>query len=150
MGIRLRVGTPAGLSVLFVLLTGIPLAALGWLGSRLLAQEHALERQQRRDLLENSIALLTHEIELNLSRWEEAAAAGMAGDAAPPPPETLLLVFDARGMVRERGVRLPYFPAIAPDTQLRSPELAAAAALEYRATDLVAAASAYRRLAATT
>jgi hypothetical protein len=68
---RPRVGTPAGLSILFVLLAAVPLAALGWLGSRLLAQEGELERQQRRELLENSTALLAHEIDRSLSRWEE-------------------------------------------------------------------------------
>ncbi len=147
---RLRVGTPAGLSILFVLLAGVPLAALGWLGSRLLVQQGELERQQHLKLLENSAALLAHEIDRSLSRWEEAAAAGIVGDAVTPPAGTVLLVFDERGVTRERGVQLPYVPALAAEPVIRTPALAAAAAIEHQADDLATAASAYRTLAATT
>ena len=149
MHTRLRVGTPIGLSVLFVLLAGIPLAALGWLGSHLLAQERALERQQRRELLDNSTALLTHEIDRSLLRWEEAAATGVISDAPTLPSETVLLVFDSRGVLRQRGVRLPYLPALPPDTVLHSPPLAAAAAIEHQTADPAVAVSLYRRLADT-
>lgn len=147
---RLRAGTPAGLSVLFVLLAGIPLAALGWLGLRLLAQERALEHQQRRELLENSTALLTHEIDRSLSRWEEAATAGITGATATLPSETVLLVFDSRGILRDQGVRLPYVPALAPAPRTQMTDLATAAAVEFQSADPATAASAYRRLAATT
>ncbi len=122
---RLRVGTPAGLSILFVLLAGIPLAALGWLGSRLLASEREVERQQRRELLDNSTAILTHEIDRSLSRWDDAAAAGTTGATAALPPDTVLLVFDSRGVVRSEGIRLPYVPAVITEAQPPGPDLAA-------------------------
>lgn len=147
---RLRVGTPAGLSVLFVLLAGIPLAALGWLGSRLLAQERELERQQRRELLENSTAVLMHEIDRSLSRWEDAAATEVNGAGVTLPAGTVRLVFDRYGVLRNEGVRLPYLPAVAAEPLPGRSDLAAAAAAEFQADDPSAASSAYRRVVAAT
>src|SRR5437870_2952452 len=48
---------PLTLLALFVLLSGIPLAALGWLGIRVLQQDRAIEAQRLRERLENAAGL---------------------------------------------------------------------------------------------
>jgi signal transduction histidine kinase len=147
MPTRLHLGTPARLSLLFVLLAGIPLAVLGWLGRRLIQQERELDRQQRRELLEKSTTLLTNEIGRSLARWEGAAISGAGTVAALVPPGTVALVFNAQGVTRREGVRLPYVPAVAPAENDRwRTALEAAAKLEFQENDFENAAEAYRRL----
>ena len=57
------------LAALSIVLAGIPLVALGWLGGRLLAQDRALESQWRRERLENAATLLTRELDRSLAAW---------------------------------------------------------------------------------
>ena len=58
MNIRTYFSGPVKLLTLFVLLAGVPLAALGWLGWRLLDQDRTLEKQRERDRLDSAAALL--------------------------------------------------------------------------------------------
>lgn len=48
---------PVKLLPLFLVLAGIPLAALGWLGWRLVEQDRVLEQQRLRERLENGANL---------------------------------------------------------------------------------------------
>ena len=64
---RKHLAAPVKLLALFVLLAGIPLAALGWLGWRLLEQDRALETQRLRERLENAASLLAHELDRGLT-----------------------------------------------------------------------------------
>ena len=63
---RTYLSAPVKLLTLFVLLAGIPSAALGWLGWRLLQQDRALENQRERDRLERAAVLLANELERGL------------------------------------------------------------------------------------
>jgi len=145
MSIRLRLGSPAGLSILFVVLAGVPLATLGWLASRLLADEEGRERQQRRELLDNSATVLSHEINRLLSAWEETGSSLNE----PVPAGASRLLYDARGVLRVEGVRLPYVPWIPADFAARTAELSEGLTTEFQRHDPVAAVAAYRRVAET-
>ena len=63
------------LPVWFTVLAGIPLAALGWLGWRLLVQERALEQQRRRERVEDAASVLADDLDRALARWEELLTA---------------------------------------------------------------------------
>lgn len=139
--IRTHLAAPAKLLALFVLLAGIPLAALGWLGWRLLEQDHALENQRERDRLENAAGLLERELDRSLTSWEDLLP------AATPPPGGVLIVFDSRGVLRQQGVRLPYYPRVSSAPEPPAGLFADAEALEFRENGLSKATAAYRSLA---
>ena len=63
MSIPTRRGAPLRLPVWFTVLAGIPLAALGWLGWRLLVQERALEQQRQRERLEDAAGTTAHDLD---------------------------------------------------------------------------------------
>jgi hypothetical protein len=137
------------LAALFVALTAVPLATLGWLGWRLLEQDRALERQRFRERLENAATLLTRELDRSLATWEALLPAAAQGNSVALPPDAVLLVFDVRGVVRHQGARLPFYPLVHPPPDVPGEPFAAAEALEFREQDLGRAATAYRRLAST-
>ena len=118
MIIRKYAGPSVTLPALFVVLAGIPLAALGWLGGRLLVQDRALENQRLREQLENAATLLTREVDRSLATWEEvlslsATPQGLSGPSVALPQNAVVLVFDSGGVLHQRGVRLPYYPFVA-------------------------------------
>ena len=98
---------PARLLLFFIVLAGVPLAALGWLGWRLLEQDRALERQQIRDGLQNGAALLAAECDRVLTAWEEPLSG-----RGPLPAHTVLLIFGEKGVLRRNGTELPYYPMV--------------------------------------
>ena len=65
-----RLASPGKLIALFVILSGVPLIALGWLGWRLLQQDRALDAQRLRDRLENAASVLVREFERELAAWD--------------------------------------------------------------------------------
>jgi len=87
------------LLALFVVLAGIPSAALGWLGWRLLEQDRALENQRLRERLENAADLLARELDRGLARWEDLLPAAAPATSAALPPSAVFLVFDSRGIL---------------------------------------------------
>lgn len=145
---RSRVGTPARLALLMILLAGIPLASLGWLARHVLVQEEAIEHQQLRERLDKSAALLAHELDRALAHWDDLASAALTAMVSLPP-DTSVLVFDADGVVRDQGPRLPYYPALRAAPEPHSEEIAAASVLEFRSGDLSKAEAAYRQIAVT-
>ena len=102
------------LAALFVVLAGIPLIALGWLGGRLLEQDRTLESQRRRERLENAATLLTRELGRSLAAWEALLPSVAQGTAVELPPSGVVLVFDSRGVVQHQGVPLPFYPLLPP------------------------------------
>ena len=53
MHIGRRLESPVMLLALFVVLAGLPLGALGWVGLQLIARDRALDAQRARERLEN-------------------------------------------------------------------------------------------------
>jgi hypothetical protein len=62
--------------VLLASATLIPIVALGWLGLRVLDQDHALEGQRRRERLDLAAGRLALAIERRLQELEERLARG--------------------------------------------------------------------------
>ena len=144
---RKHYGASIKLPALFVIIAGIPLAAFGWLGWRLLEQDRALENQRLRERLENAAGLLARELDRGLAAWEDLLPAVAQGTPVALPADAVALVFDAGGIRQDRGVRLPYYPLVPSLPGTPGSVFAAAEAQEFRDGDLVAAAEAYRRLA---
>ena len=147
---RKRLEASVRLPALFVLLTGVPLVALGWLGWRVLQQDRALETQRSRERLESAATMVTRELDRGLRVWEDVlAAAAQRPDVEPPANTTFLLIdsSDSSGVVQQRGTRLPYYPAVRAPSDAASLPFAAAEAQEFRDNDLRNAAASYRVLA---
>ena len=137
------------LAALFVVLAGIPLGALGWLGGRLLEQDRGLEIQRRRERLENAAALLTRELDRSLAEWEALLPSVTQGTSVALPSSGVIVVFDTRGVLRHQGVPLPFYPLVPPSSEVPGDLFAAGEAQEFRQGDLGSAERAYRRLAST-
>ena len=131
--------------VLFVVLSGVPLIALGWLGWRLLQQDRALDAQRLRDRLDNSATALVREFERELVAWDDLLQQSSDGSAPEPRAGAVVVIFDANGVVQQHGTRLPYFPDVR-FPQMSSAVFADAEADEFRRKDLESAARAYTRL----
>jgi signal transduction histidine kinase len=123
------------------------LAALGWLGWRLLEQDRALENQRDRDHLESAAGLLAHELERALTAWEELLPGAGEGDSAGLPPDAVLLVFDASGILKQQGIRLQFYPRVPAPLDAPAGLFAAAEIEEFREEGLARAATSYRNLA---
>jgi two-component system phosphate regulon sensor histidine kinase PhoR len=138
------------LPVWFTVLAGIPLAALGWLGWRLLVQERALEQQRQRERVEDAASVLANDLDRALARWEDLLPAVASGGAVSLPPGVTALAFDDRGVQRQIGVPLPYYPAVPASAGAASAQFIDAETLEFSRNDLEGAAAAYRRFATAT
>ena len=138
---------PLKLLALFVLLSGIPLAALGWLGWRVLAQDRALETQRVRERLDNAASLVTRELDRGLTTWEAMLAAAASGQRVTLPQDAVFLLITADGVVQQQGVPLPYYPQVPAVAGAHPTAFAAAEEAEFRTQNLPAAIAAYRALA---
>src|SRR5438105_7901502 len=124
------------LALWIVAATLVPLAALIWLGVRVLQQDRDIERQRRRERLEVSAGRLALDIERQLQEREERLARGegigllpTGLDAGSGSPAQLLYQPDTQGK-QETAI-----------TALASGELE-----EFQHRDLIAAAHAYRKV----
>jgi two-component system phosphate regulon sensor histidine kinase PhoR len=126
------------LLALFLLLAGLPLAALGWLGWQLLQQDRALETQRRRERLENSANLLA----------DTLARVSATSPGTQLPRGTVWLLFDERGVIRRVGAALPYYPAVVHQEEAPARLFDAAEAAEFQQANPAKAAEHYRALAA--
>ena len=134
MSRRLHLGTPARLATLFIVLTTIPLAVLGWLGHRSLNQDRDLERTRLEKTLEQTIALLVRELD---STFERVKAGGMTDPALLL--ETLgssatVVHIDPEGEVATEGAPLLYHARL-PADEIDDDRLKAAQYAEFRAGD---------------
>src|SRR5437763_948259 len=107
-----RVRTPIQLLMLFVLLSAVPVVALGWLGWSLLEQDRALETQRLRERLDNSSSLVARELERGLAAWEELLSTAAQGHSASLPAGVAWIAFDSRGVTVHQGNPLPYYPMV--------------------------------------
>jgi len=139
---------PRRLVALFVLVSGIPMVAIGWLGWRSLEQERDLEAQRLEDQLENSANLLVRELEQGLTAWEDllSVTVGDGFESVTLPPGTLLLRFDEKGILDRHGIPLPYYPLVHTPAEAPAEAFRAAETLEFRDGDLDQAAVIYRQL----
>ena len=99
--------TPTRLLALFVVLGGLPLAALGWLTWRFLDQDRALEGQRIRERLENDASLLARESDRALAAWEDLLTASAPNVPATLRAEGVFLAFNQKGILRREGVASP-------------------------------------------
>ncbi len=146
MTISRRLGAPAKLLLLFLLLAAVPLTALGWLGWRLLEQDRALEQQRVRERLANDAGLLAAESERVLAGREALVASGVR--SAPVATVTgVFLVLGSRGMLRRGGAPLPYYPVVDLGSEAAPGLFGEAEIQEFRGGGLANAAAMYRKLA---
>jgi len=132
-----RNGAPTRLIASALLVTVLPLAALSWLGLRLLQQDRVLEIERRRDRLENAANLLANAL--------LETAQGTRGKALPP--ESLSLLLGPHGVIGREGIALTYYPAVEPQPDAPPGIFAAADAAEYSRADPAGAAAQYLSLA---
>lgn len=124
------------LALLLGIATLVPVAALIWLGVRVLQQDRDVERQRRRERLEVAAGRLALDVEHRLQDIEEQL------------PDEGAIRFRPDGIEAGRHLPVLYQPVTtlmlhAPS----SPALATAEAQEFQQRDLGAAAASYRRLA---
>lgn len=137
------------LLALFVLLSGIPLIALAWLGWRVLEQDRALDAQRSRDRLETAAGTITRELERELTAWDAVVQHAADGRSPEPPARVALIIFDGERIIERRGLNLPYQPHVSSGEAISSAVFGDAEELEFRRGDLRGAAAAYRRVADT-
>jgi two-component system phosphate regulon sensor histidine kinase PhoR len=146
MRISNTIATPARLAVLFVCVTVMLLAVIGWLGWRLLAQERALDEQRLRDQLENTAALAARQLDRALFDWETQLPALADGQDVSLPEHTVAIVFGDDGVLKRWGVNLPYYPQVRPPVDVSKTFFSDAEALEFGRSDVAGAEQIYRRL----
>ena len=134
---------PTRLIALIAGITLVPVAALLWLGWRLLEQDRTLEQQQIEQRVERGADLIVAALERAISTTEQRRDSG----ARDWPPGAVAVTFrqgHLEATPRERVVFWPVAPLLpeAPASVFASGE-----DLEFRARNLTAATAAYRRLA---
>jgi signal transduction histidine kinase len=137
-------GTSLRLMVFFVLLSGIPLALLGWFGWRVLEQERALETQRLKERLDNAAGLIAQELDHEITVRESLLA--KAGEGLDEiPPDSAFIVFNPEGVIQHGGIHLAYYPRVSTP----APESVTAAEIdEFRDGNCSRATESYRKLAA--
>jgi signal transduction histidine kinase len=138
---------PRRLLALFLLSTLLPAASLGWLGWRMVGQDRLLETQRAEERRDQAAELATASLQRTLAEAEEmltSFSTPRRGPARAIPDAATLVGFGRDGVVQRAGMRLPYYPGVAPSASL--PELAAADDMELRRNDLGGALRILRRL----
>src|SRR5262245_55124600 len=112
--------SPRRLALLIVLLSAIPVAALGWLGWRLLEMDETFQAQRQREQLQTAADASVRDRQRAIGDWDNALTGSdtLAGTAR--------LEFDSHGLVSRGGIRLPYYPQ-GPGASQVTPELFARA-----------------------
>jgi two-component system phosphate regulon sensor histidine kinase PhoR len=128
-------GHPRRVVWLLALVTLVPMAVLAWLGLRTLAADRIAERQREAEMLAVAAGRLALEIDGTFRRIEDRLAAGEGIRLSPA------------GLVVAGGDPLLYTHPSLRLTSPPPPEVARVELAEYRHSDLVGAAEAYRVLA---
>lgn len=139
---------PGRLGAVFLLVSGIPMVAVGWLGWRFVEQDRLFDAQRIEEQLESAANLLIRELERGFNDWEDSLDAALSGEPSKIPPGGLLLVFDQSGVRSRAGVGLPYYPAVTASAKPPYETFQAAEVLEFRSEDLIGAEALYGKLAA--
>jgi signal transduction histidine kinase len=132
---------------LFVLLSGIPVVVLGFLAWRLVEQDQALEAQRLRERLENSAALIVHELDRRFADWEGLLEKSGEGPSAEVPSNTTRFLIGAQGVNDHHGLPIAFFPRLPAAVDLPPHVFADAEAMEFREGDFAKAAISYGALA---
>ena len=136
--------SPRGLQSLFLAVTLLVGAVLGWLGWRLLQQDRALARQRRLEQLEAAAERVTSALYRRLAELEEALAD--PGHARIPAGAVLVRMrLDAIEVRPPDG--LLYYPVVSAAPEPPPATFADGDALEFRRSDPAGAAAAARPLA---
>jgi signal transduction histidine kinase len=146
MNVPEKFGGPVRLLAVFILLTAIAVAALGWIGWRSLQENETTQLRYRQ---QDAANLLAREFERELMGWEDLLSAAAQGKEVALPPGAALIVFDSQGIVSRQGVALPYYPHVPISPRPPDAVFAVAQAAEYREGDLDKAAKSYLELAST-
>ena len=142
---RERKGTSLKLLVFFILLSGIPLALLGWFAWGLLEQERTLETQRLKERLDNAAVLIAQELDREITARESLLAKAGEG-SAEVPPDSAFIIFNSEGVIRHGGIPLAYYPHL---VSTPAPESVTSAEIEeFRDGNCSRASEAYRKLAA--
>ena len=136
---------PQKLLAVFLLLAGLPLAGLGWLGWQLLERDR---RQGEGERLESAAVLIAAELEHALGQWDAVLAPALRHDAVQLPAGVSLLVVLSNGAPRHQGAPLAYYPVLARPASAPADMFVSGELYEYRSDpDLDKAAAIYRALA---
>ncbi|MEK7750488.1 MAG: hypothetical protein AAB654_01135, partial [Acidobacteriota bacterium] len=135
MSLRLWFQAPRRVLVLFVTITLVPAAALGWLGWRTLEQNRALDHQREIEGLE----LLADRISAVLDRALADLGGRLDTGAASLPENTILLSAGPKDLEATPAGRLVYYPVAPAGTESPPARFAAADDLELRRKDPAAA-----------
>lgn len=147
MSQRESLRTPGKLLGLFLLVAGVPFAALASLGWYVIKQDAALEERRVRERLDSAAGLLCGELDRRLSSWEESLRAAAEGIPTNLPPDVVCVAFDAAGAVRHQKGRLLFLPVLPSQAEPFAELFAAAEVHEYREEDCGRAEAVYRELA---
>jgi signal transduction histidine kinase len=136
---------PRRVLTLFLAVTILPAAALGWLSWKLIQQDRELEAQRMRDTLGREADRIVTALE---QRLDEAGSLLSDPPAARTLPEGALIVeFDARGIRAHPSNRLIYYPSSALATEAEDDVVfARGEALEFNYADHAGAISEFRAL----
>ena len=158
MSPKKRIRPPRHLLWLFLSITSVLTAALGWLGWQLLQQERELSRQRIQEHLDAAADLITaalhkdlSELERNLTDLANISRGGLAGEATgfarDLPGDSALLLIDAGGAESLPGDRLLFHPYLPPAREPPGALFSAAEMLEFQRQDYSGAIAALNNLA---
>jgi signal transduction histidine kinase len=118
---------PRGLQAAFVVLMCVFVAALAWLGFRLVIQDRELERQRAAEQRDTIAALAVATLEQRLAAWRQK----LADDHLEPPADGVIVRFDHTRIQAVPPGQLVYNASLSESPE---PDLAATALLERGAT----------------
>src|SRR4030095_6747494 len=137
---------PFELPILFILIVGIPLAALGWLEWRVLGEDREREGIQLEKRLDAAVDLAVRALDRNLSLWKVRSQHRAQDDNPELPKDTAILVLNSEGLLTRYGRLLPYYPHVVPPLEASDAIFDKAEEKEFRG-DMEQAIVAYRTLA---
>jgi signal transduction histidine kinase len=135
---------PRRVLTLFLIVTLIPVAALGVLSWKLLEQDQELEAQRLHDRLEKSAEIVAAALRQRLAD-ESARFAKLENDPQELPDDTVLVTFDSEGIRAQPPGRVLYGPELPATGGSRPGVFDAGDALEYQG-NYEGAIGAYRAL----
>lgn len=147
MPVRDWLRPPWRLVALFVVVIGVPAAALALLGWRLLEQDRALEGQRVQERLERAADSISAALGRRLSEITDQLPALAASPPARLPDDSLIVRFGPHGVEAHPPGRLLYFPFPAPVKEPSKSVFESGEALEFRQHDYARAAAVFRELA---
>lgn len=131
----------------FLILTGLPLAALVWLGWQFHRQDRDLENGRQRERLQNASELLVRDLEAELQAGESALRQGLRPERYVSARGAFFQVRGAR-VIERSGLRLPFYPVPLPSEDPHASTFAAADRIEFIDGRCDLAARMYRQLSA--